>query len=258
MTEQEWTGSSDPTPMLEYLRGKATDRKLRLFAVACCRSIWHLMTDDGSKKAVEAADRVVDGLSSKKELEVAFGQAGAACGEMFDAGDGSPVSAWYSARAAFSTSNDGPSILGVLQVAWETAGAASTVAFEWDSKQWDRILCEEWIESGRNLKTFNRQDAAYEVGWDAFVDLAGWADERKAQASFLCDIFGTLPFRPVRLDPAWLTSTVIKLGEAIYGDRAFDQMPILGDALEDAGCTNADILDHCRASGPHVRGCWGR
>ena len=58
------------------------------------------------------------------------------------------------------------------------------------------------------------------------------------------------------LDPSWLTSTVIALAEGIYSDRAFDRLPILADALEDAGCDHADILAHCRGDGPHARGCW--
>jgi hypothetical protein len=60
----------------------------------------------------------------------------------------------------------------------------------------------------------------------------------------------------VAINPAWLTSNVSGLAQAIYDDRAFERMPILGDALEDAGCDNADILNHCRGPGPHVRGCW--
>lgn len=55
---------------------------------------------------------------------------------------------------------------------------------------------------------------------------------------------------------AWNGATVPKIAQAIYTDRAFDQLPILADALEDAGCDNAEILDHCRGPGPHVRGCW--
>jgi hypothetical protein len=70
------------------------------------------------------------------------------------------------------------------------------------------------------------------------------------------DIFGN-PFRPVALDPAWLTSTVVALAEGIYAERAFDRMPILADGLQDAGCDNPDVLNHCRdASATHVRGCW--
>jgi hypothetical protein len=69
------------------------------------------------------------------------------------------------------------------------------------------------------------------------------------------DIFGN-PFRPVTVDPEWGTSTVVGIADGIYADRAFDRLPILADALQDAGCENSDLLDHCRGPGPHVRGCW--
>ena len=74
----------------------------------------------------------------------------------------------------------------------------------------------------------------------------------------LRDIFGN-PFRLSTIEPDWLTwndRTVPKLAQAIYDDRRYDIMPILADALEEAGCTDAAILDHCRGPGPHVRGCW--
>src|SRR5262249_39746048 len=72
------------------------------------------------------------------------------------------------------------------------------------------------------------------------------------------DIFGN-PFRPSTLNPTVLTcngGTVPKLAQAIYDGRTFDQLPILADALEEAGCINPDILAHCRQPGVHVRGCW--
>jgi hypothetical protein len=81
------------------------------------------------------------------------------------------------------------------------------------------------------------------------------ADARIVQAQLLRDVIGN-PFRPVALDPRWLTSTVVALAAGIYADRAFDRLPILADALEDAGCDSADILAHCRSDGPHARGCW--
>lgn len=76
-----------------------------------------------------------------------------------------------------------------------------------------------------------------------------------AEADLVRDIFGN-PFRPVALDRSWLTTTVVALANGIYEDRAFGRMPILADALQDAGCDNPDILDHCRSEGPHARGCW--
>lgn len=68
-------------------------------------------------------------------------------------------------------------------------------------------------------------------------------------------IFGN-PFRPVTFNTSWRTSDVVALARGIYYDRAFDRMPILADALQDAGCDNLDILNHCRGAGPHARGCW--
>ena len=78
---------------------------------------------------------------------------------------------------------------------------------------------------------------------------------RNQLAGLLRDIFGN-PFRSVTLDPTWRTSTVVALANSIYEERAFEHMPILADALEDAGCTSADILNHCREPGEHVRGRW--
>jgi hypothetical protein len=69
------------------------------------------------------------------------------------------------------------------------------------------------------------------------------------------DIFGN-PFRLVAFDPRWRTSDAVGLARGIYEDRAFDRLPLLADALMDAGCDNSEILDHCRGEGPHVRGCW--
>ena len=70
------------------------------------------------------------------------------------------------------------------------------------------------------------------------------------------DIFGN-PFRPVVADPAWRTDTAVSLARQMYESREFGAMPILADALQDAGCENTDILNHCRDTAQgHVRGCW--
>lgn len=69
------------------------------------------------------------------------------------------------------------------------------------------------------------------------------------------DIFGN-PFRPVIFNPTWRTHTVSTLAYAIYDEKEFGRLPILADALQDAGCDNERILSHCRREGFHVRGCW--
>jgi hypothetical protein len=94
--------------------------------------------------------------------------------------------------------------------------------------------------------------------WDNH-DRESWGESTALTPSehgdLIRDIFGN-PFRPVIVDSTWQTSNVTGLAQAIYEERAFDRLPILADALEDAGCTNRDILDHCRQPGEHVRGCW--
>lgn len=69
------------------------------------------------------------------------------------------------------------------------------------------------------------------------------------------DIVGN-PFRPVGIEQRWRTSAVVGLARAIYKDRAYERMPILADALMDAGCENNEIISHCRCGRPHVRDCW--
>lgn len=74
-------------------------------------------------------------------------------------------------------------------------------------------------------------------------------------AHLLRDIFGN-PFRSVAIPEAWRTNKVMSLAREIYENRDYSLMPILGDALEEAGCSESEILDHCRRLGDHVRGCW--
>jgi hypothetical protein len=83
-------------------------------------------------------------------------------------------------------------------------------------------------------------------------------EARERACVLLRDLFGN-PFRPVRLDPAWLAwegGTVVKLAPLIYDQGRYQDLPILADALEEAGCTNADILSHSKSNQEHVRGCW--
>ncbi len=90
------------------------------------------------------------------------------------------------------------------------------------------------------------RDASWRPLWDA---------ARSAQVALARDIFGN-PFRPVSFDNVWQTSSAVALAQRMYESRDFSLMPILADAMQDAGCEHPDILGHCRDDGNHVRGCW--
>jgi hypothetical protein len=86
--------------------------------------------------------------------------------------------------------------------------------------------------------------------------------ERGEQCRLLRDILGN-PFRPATVSPAWQAPQVVALAQAAYDERDMPtgtldlaRLAVLADALEDAGCTDSNILDHLRRPGPHVRGCW--
>jgi hypothetical protein len=89
-----------------------------------------------------------------------------------------------------------------------------------------------------------------EIVYDLAPDQATLAADQRARMRDLLGEPSTLA------DPSWLTSTVVALARQMYEAREFSAMPILADALQDAGCDHADILDHCRSPQAHVRGCW--
>jgi hypothetical protein len=83
-----------------------------------------------------------------------------------------------------------------------------------------------------------------------------WVTERTQQTPLLRDIVGN-PFRTAAFSPEWRTATAVAIARGMYESRDFNPMPILADALQDAGCDNDDVLNHCRdPNGVHVRGCW--
>jgi hypothetical protein len=84
----------------------------------------------------------------------------------------------------------------------------------------------------------------------------GGQNESSLQAALVRCIFGN-PFRPVPFFPEWRTDTAVSLARQMYDSRDFSAMPILADALQDAGCDSDDVLNHCRDTAlTHVRGCW--
>ncbi len=109
-----------------------------------------------------------------------------------------------------------------------------------------------WPAGGRGLANVS-DGGGPEPPWP--VASPAQTDVLELLASWLCDIVGN-PFRSAPFSPDWRTTTAVALAAQMYESREFGAMPILGDALQDAGCDSADVLEHCRGAGPHVRGCW--
>ncbi len=224
MTEQEWLNCTDPTPMLGPLRGKVSDRKLRLFAVACCDRLWPFLVQEQSWcRAVETGEAFAEGATTAKQ------QAAARRGVCV------PVASDAFAR-----------VLSNIAKAVVKASASDAAQ---DSNH-GAACSAGWAQLAAARNQGIGEDEA-RTGFEQAFRL-----EKELQATVLRCVFGNF-FRPVSVDTAWLTSTVVALAHGIYTGKAFDRMPILADALQDAGCDNADILAHCRDThATHARGCW--
>lgn len=122
-----------------------------------------------------------------------------------------------------------------------------------------RTLQEEAVAAAQRLErdTDKKVQALDNEIWSAGRGerISRAAVERAAQTDLVRCLVGN-PFREAAVDPAWLTSTVVALARGIDADRAYDRLPILADALEDAGCADADVLSHCRGAHAHTKGCW--
>lgn len=218
MTEDDWLGCIDPSPMLRYLIEQGTpDRKCRLLACASCRQVWGLLFDPRSRTAVEVAERYADGQASRVELARARADALAAAG-------GAERQAGWAAYWAVNTHASGP--------LWNTFAAAAGAA------------ARQKMEA-----------ASYDLAatWDRH-QVAG----QRQQVALVHEVIGN-PFRTPQLEAHWSTwgnGIIPALALGIYEDEAWDRLPILGDALEEAGCVDEAMLGHCREPGQHVRGCW--
>jgi hypothetical protein len=227
MVEQHWLEARDPEWMFRALwdAGRLTERKARLFAVVCCRRLWPLLADERSRRAAEISERYADGLASQAELEAANMLASE---HVMECNYGLP---WVVAGVAFEASSVDQD---VTFVAAETARA----------RVWKPDLTEKESED-----------------WHEAMYLA----EMNQEAKLLRDIFGN-PFRAApSLEPSLLTrnaGAVVQLARAAYEERLLPEglmdptrLAVLADALEEAGCADAEILSHLRGPGPHVRGC---
>jgi hypothetical protein len=207
MTEDAWNTCTDPQAMLEFLQGtgRASQRKLRLVAVACCEGVLDWLEDGRARTAVGVAWRFADSLVSPEELAAAYADAEAAFyGTARRVGNGD---ATFDARAV-------PAYFAAYAVTEPDAGLAACSAAAM---------------------------SAAEGLWDEAAEVT-----QRRQADLLREVFGT-PSAGRALEPAWLAPEVVTLAGSIYDAGAFDRLPELADALQEAGCTDASLLAHLRA-----------
>jgi hypothetical protein len=225
VNEAEWDACTDPGPMLRFLHDRASDRKLRMFAVACSRRYLHLTHDPRVGEALDVAERFADGL----------------------VGDAERSNARKAAQQAAQ-------VRGVV---------ARPTAPKWERRAASLAYyaaARRAMESAWNIPLLAVEVLVWRAGGYNACDVQGTKrDAGVIHSGLLRDVVGN-PFRPAPVaDPRWLAwndGTVAKLAAAIYEERRWADLPILADALEDAGCSNAAVLAHCRGPGEHVRGCW--
>ena len=241
MTEAEWFACADPHPMLALLRSQGGDRKFRLFATGCCRAVWPMLTEKSKENPpvlLEHERRVV--AEAARSLEVAEQYADGLVGSE------AMVTAYCDLLHLlfWRRPEQEPWAFFLVAALRSTATGACFYGQPWEHRHHDMFVCVN--------------DAATYIARIAeWVGKSSKASQtmQQIEAAIVRCLFGN-PFRPTTVDPAWSTPTVVSLARSIYDGPAFGRLPLLADALEDAGCANAEILAHCRGPGPHVRGCW--
>lgn len=243
MTEVDWVRSESPIDLLGFWGQHLGERKQRLLACAFCRQIWQLIDDDKCRVAVEVAEQAAVGAATPMQLQSAWGEARDV------ARKASWFPAWMAARSA-TASASGPITCAVLQ---RVANCAITAA----GLSADR-------DEARDPARSRELDRAWYASKTAARDAASVA-ARVAQAGLCREVMGN-PFRPLsgiesaspdglefgaKLDSprawmAWGNGIIPCLARIIAQDRDWGRLPVLGDALEDAGCPAEDAIRHCR------------
>lgn len=219
MTEAQWLTCNWAPSMVEFLWEKGSKRKMRLLTVACCLRIVHLATEARYRDVVGLLEAFVEEKVSLARLETAKTECLA---------EPLPRGNWLDPEYAATHV-----LMHLPYLCLHNDPAAHYLDF--------RSFIQ--IALAGTQATVNSEQ------WHAVQ-----ATEQEAESNLVRDIFGN-PFRPFSFRTEWRTEAVTLLAKHIYESRDFSAMAILADALEESGCSDEDILSHCRGNGPHVRGC---
>jgi hypothetical protein len=225
LTQDEWRRFDDPTHQFMRLAGRVSARKLRLFAVACARRVVARLNPapNSGSIAVATAERFADGDADADELRRANEKA------LDDA-----------ERTADTQVPNPPAAEARASAWWACANCCDPVA----------ATAADYAASSAASSSFHAASAG---GRPA---APGRAAEKAAQADLLREIVNPFAVPVADAVLAWNGAAVLHMAYLTYRDQAFDNLPVLADALEDAGCADAALLAHLRGPGPHLRGCW--
>jgi hypothetical protein len=228
--EESWYLVDEPTMLLGALKERVSQPRLWLFVTSCIRLLWNQLSPSDQKN-IQRLEMLASGNGELHTLNLKRSRSKR----------GGSVEAMARNIAIMACS-----IQSTLQ-------RPNEVDLAWLLKTAMDVGRQTAIALTTLQKEFADKDSKNgSKGMDLQFD---WSGKRKLIAFLIHCIFGN-PFRPVTLDPRWLSSTVLDLARTIYDEKVFERMPILGDALMDAGCDCEEIIKHCQGPGPHVRGCW--
>ncbi len=221
-------------------------RKWRLFAAACCRRARAWFVHPCQHALLDVAEAFADGSATADQLEKARASDLTSDRMILAAEHDIPP------EIVVAHPRDGEdtgrlrdeAALKAAAAAAEALRAASQAEWAWGSGASCPRAVEEVVGHVRSC-------ASASSGWRE----AASAEEGRALADIFRDVFGN-PFRRVRFRPAWRSPAALAVAGAINAGRTFGDMPVLADALEEAGCEDAQVVGHCRGAGPHARGCW--
>lgn len=238
LTEERWlTTDWHEDLTIGHIAGFGSVRKPLLFGVACCEMVLRFLPNPAYARALAEFERHADDPASRLDSDA--------------------YPNWRREHVEYQNEPRGWAAAAFGQfMARDEHGALSPL---------QRVCNAAIAVAERCVMAVSHADATADAGTPA-TDLrhspawvAAWKQaysRRSREVIRLVHCIFENPFRPVAFHAAWRTSTVLALAAQMYETRDFAQMPILADALHDAGCEDAAVLDHCRGESPHVRGCW--
>jgi len=231
MSPAQWNTAS-LREMLALTAGNVSDRKLDLFNGWCCHALRPYLTDPRSRAAARYAEQHIDeGCPDTPEREAILEAAKKVVEELIKWSDAAPTNLEIRRRRVYALT---------AQIAQQALG----------HDQPSRGVWANALLTAHAFGYANDEPPACLPGSEELRD-----EHLRLQATIFRDVIGN-PFEPVAFDPRWRTEDTLGLARGIYEDRAFTRLPLLADALMDAGCDDDGLIGHCRSSGPHTRGCW--